>query len=229
MTVLRRWISVPVAVSAGLLAGCAASPVAMMGGDHPVTAKSVARESRPAADPAGRPVRVAALMLSDDALGQLRGGYDLSPGVIVNFGFQQATYVNNSLIQSVVVPTLTIAGNVVTYGGPMVITTPNGSATFGTQGVKPAFTSFGGMPGNGQSTILINGVAQSSANGGLTQVITAIGGGSLTSVIKNQVNGQKIQQFTSMNIGITGLSHMLQQTASDVVMNRAFFGNLQPH
>lgn len=78
-----------------------------------------ARAAAPAArsvpdDPSRHLTALAAL--GDGQLGSIRGGFDTGTGAELRFAFQQATYVNGNLAQSLVLPTITVAGNV-TQGG----------------------------------------------------------------------------------------------------------------
>jgi hypothetical protein len=56
--------------------------------------------------------RLASAALDEAKLNDIRGGYDISSGVTVNFAFEQATYVNHNLAQNAVIPTLTISHGV---------------------------------------------------------------------------------------------------------------------
>ena len=53
--------------------------------------------------------RFASGALDDSRLGEIRGGFDTSSGLVVNFSFQEATYVNHNLAQSILIPTLTVS------------------------------------------------------------------------------------------------------------------------
>ena len=54
---------------------------------------------------------LAVAVLDDSQLGQVRGGIDSGSGVELNFAFQQSTVINNDVVQNVILPTITVAGN----------------------------------------------------------------------------------------------------------------------
>jgi len=103
-------------IAASLIGGCSLNAVNNTAGPvakAPVPTATVAREPRAApanpapvpAKPAPAPVvanreldqQLASVALDDAKLSDIRGGYDTSSGVTLNFAFQQATFVNHNL------------------------------------------------------------------------------------------------------------------------------------
>lgn len=113
---------VPLSVRAAalcLLGGCSAGPFAAMQTPAPGPALSARSQS-------GQLLASAAL--DNGQLGAIRGGFDTGSGAELRFAFQEATYVNRNLVQTVVLPTITLAGNV-TSGGFVPNTATTSAAT----------------------------------------------------------------------------------------------------
>lgn len=126
-------------------------------------------------------------------------------GTMVNFSFQQATYVNHNLTQSIIVPTMTILPG----------------ATSG-----PAASGFGGTATQVQVSAPSQ-VVQSVVNSGMTSIVSSLGGGGVTNHISNTANNQLVQQVVTANIGITGLGQAIQQGVASTVMSRVQAANAQ--
>lgn len=181
-------------------------------------AASGSASSRPvAASPATASptvLRLASAALDDAKLSDIRGGYDTSSGVTVNFAFQQATYVNHNLAQSVVIPTLTISP---------------GQGTVAAAGLQ----QLTGGAGINSSTVVASGAVQtqvSSANSmvqalvnsGMASTIGSAGAGNggVTTTLANTANNQLIQQMNTIDIGVSGLSKLMQQSIPASVLGR---------
>src|SRR3954447_25677468 len=95
-------------IAAGVLAGCSESRIKASADS---TAAPPNIEHRAADQPAKTAVgqRFASAALDDLELGGVRGGMSTGSGMMVNFSFQEATYVNHNLTQSIIVPTMTIS------------------------------------------------------------------------------------------------------------------------
>jgi hypothetical protein len=191
-------------IAAGVLAGCSdrrimASPEG--------TAAPAKTERRVADQPAKTAVgqRFASAALDDRELGGVRGGMSTGSGMMVNFSFQEATYVNHTLTQSIIVPTMTISPG----------------STSG-----PAASGFGGTAAQVQVGTPSQ-VVQSVVNGGLTSVVSSLGAASVTNHISNAANNQLVQQVITANIGITGLGQAIQQGVASAVMSRVQAANAQ--
>ena len=181
--------------------------------------------------------RLASVALDDAKLSDIRGGFDAGSGVTLNFAFQQATFVNHNLTENVVVPTLTISagqGSVSASpacdgrccaperqrrfaGRPRNIRRTVDDRGGGDQlghgrrewcGANASERVDGGAPGFGQQWALPPSSAPASGNGGVTSTIT------------NTANNQLIQQMTTVDIGVSGLSKLMQQSIPSAVMSR---------
>jgi hypothetical protein len=157
---------------------------------------------------------VAKVALDDQDLSQIRGGLSVGSGIVVNFAFQEATYVNHNLAQSIVVPTITVSPG-------------SSTASIGGVPVGGSTSSFspGSVAGIGnaaaQTPVSTPGLAvQSIVNNGMTSIVGGVGGGGVSNVISNTANNQLVQQMITANIGITGLSHTIQQSVASTVLNR---------
>jgi hypothetical protein len=102
------FLTVCTVLAAGALAGCCDSRVIASGGPGAPAAKTadhvVVHQPSTAIGE-----RLAALALDNSQLGEVRGGFSTGSGLVVNFSFQEATYVNHNLVQSVVIPTVTFS------------------------------------------------------------------------------------------------------------------------
>lgn len=231
MTCLSALLTASVVIAASLLGGCSDNVIGTGGGEN--TAGPPAAE-RVAPPPTGQQLgkRLASAALDDQGLSQIRGGFETSSGVVLNFAFQQATFVNHNLVQSVVVPTLTISpGQGVTSiagASPVAGASPpnlNVSSLTGLGVSAQSQTAFSG------TTILANGtvqtqvsaaapVIQALVNSGMASIVSSPAAGGLTGVISNTLNNQVIQRTTTINIGVTGLSSLMQQSIPTAVLNR---------
>jgi len=172
---------------------------------------AVRRNGKPAAPPTVGE-RIASAALGDGELGKIRGGLSVGPGVIVNFAFQEATFVNHNLAQSIVVPTITVSPGSTTavVGGAAIA----GTSTSFSPGSVAAI-------GNTAAQLNVPSVAvQSVVNNGMTSIVSSIGGGGVTNLVGNTANNQLIQQTITANIGISGLSQAIQQGVASTVLSR---------
>jgi hypothetical protein len=200
-------LTVCVAVAAGCLAGCYDSRIVTP--DEPI-APAAKTADHAAVQPADAAIdkRLAATALDDSQLGEVRGGFSTGSGMVVNFSFQEATYVNHNLAQSIVVPTMTVSpGAAATASGSALV--PLGNLATQVQVTSP--------------TLAI----QSILNNGMTSVVSNLGGGGVTNTIGNAANNQLIQQVITANIGITGLSQTIQQNVASTVASRLAAANSQ--
>ena len=154
--------------------------------------------------------------LDDRALGTIRGGLSTGSGLVVNFSFQEATYVNHNLTQNIVVPTVTVSP-----GSSTVVlgSTPSG--------VTPSSVAPTGS-GMTQAQVASSALAvQSLVNSGMTSVVSSLGGRGVTNTITNAANNQLVQQVITANINITGLSQTIQQSVASTVLSRVAAANAQ--
>lgn len=212
LTTPNLLLTVCVAVAAGAVAGCSDSRIATSGEPIAQAAKIADRATvQPANTALGE--RLAAAALDDSQLGEIRGGLSTSSGLVVNFSFQEATYVNHNLAQNIVVPTMTVSPGSAT--GVVSTVTASGSAlTPFVATAKQAQVSSPAM------------AIQSILNNGMTSVVSNLGAG-VTNTISNAANNQLIQQVITANIGITGLSQTLQQNVASTVASRLAAANSQ--
>jgi hypothetical protein len=194
------------ATAAGLLAACSDDRIGGSVRDPAPPAKAPEQ----AAAPTNVRARVASATIDDRSLGQIRGGLSNGSGLVLNFSFQQATYVNHNLTQSVVIPTMTVSpgSNAAAMAGSF---TPGATTALATtvqnQVSSPAQT------------------VQSIVNSGMTSVVSNVSKGGITNVISNTANNQLVQQMITANIGVTGLSQAMQQSVASTVMSRLATAN----
>lgn len=200
------------AIAASLLAGCSESRIS--GNPDKVAAQpstEVRAETRPAKTEIGK--RFATAALDDRQLGNIRGGLNTGSGVVVNFSFQEATFVNHNLTQSIIVPTMTFAPG----------STPASGTTMAA-GASP----IAGIASTAQTQVSApTQVVQSVVNNGMTSIISSVGSGGVTNHISNTANNQLIQQMITANIGIAGLGQAIQQGVASTVMSRVQAANVQ--
>lgn len=211
---LTAWV----AIAASVLAGCSESRIS---GGSDNAASRPGSEARAETPPPIRPAkteigrRFAAATLDDRQLGSVRGGLNTGSGVVVNFSFQQATYVDHTLTQSIIVPTMTISPG----------STPVAAAT-----MAAGASAIAGIGTTAQAQVSApTQVAQSVVNNGLTSVVSSVGSGGVTNHISNTANNQLVQQMITANIGITGLGQAIQQGVASTIMSRVQAANAQFH
>jgi hypothetical protein len=157
--------------------------------------------------------RFATAALDDRQLGNIRGGLNTGSGVVVNFSFQEATYVNHNLTQSIIVPTMTFSPG----SNPASAAATGGSAS-----------AISGIASTAQTQVSApTQVVQSVVNNGMTSIVSSVGGSGVTSHISNTANNQLIQQMITANIGISGLGQAIQQGVASTVMSRIQAANAQ--
>lgn len=189
------------------------------GGASGSLANPASTNGRPAAKTIG--ARFADVALDDHDLGEIRGGLSVGSGLIVNFAFQEATFVNHELVQNVVTPTLTVssASNIASAAASAVT---GGSSALAPGTVVPIGNLSTQLPVNSPVTAV-----QSLVNNGMTSIVSNIGGGGVSNVISNTANNQLVQQMITANIGITGLSQTVQQSVAATVLSRVQAANSQ--
>ena len=199
------------AITVGILGGCSDTRVAAVGDGIASAQSEKNKEDQLAPTAIGK--AFATVALDDQELGGIRGGLSIGSGVVLNFAFQEATFVNHNLTQNIVIPTITVSP---------------GSTTASVAGVA--------VPGSGVSNFSPNSVAgigalatpvsspgvavQSILNSGMTQVVSSVGGGGVTNLISNTANNQLVQQVITANINISGLSQTVQQSVASTVLSR---------
>jgi hypothetical protein len=197
-------------------------------------------------------LQLGATQLKTNELGAIRGGFDLSPKLSINFAFQQIDYQGTNIIQSIMVPMTTLTQTA--HNAATTIISSNGAPTFmqPSQSGSPsgndtessvqssvssrASSNIFVQPNssenasNGNSTISAPTNASSiavtsTANNGQSVVISQLGSGGITNIIMNQANNTLLSQVTNMNIDISGMSQWLSQQRGSLVSSGGAFGN----
>jgi hypothetical protein len=172
--------------------------------------------------------------LSTRELAAVRGGFDISPRLTINFAFQQIESSGNKVIQSIEVPmtTLTLGSHNIV---PVVTTStdagiPNVSGGGGTHtqtATNNTRTTIPTTPTTNNVPAIPNNIKlTSSANGGATVVQSQLGSGGITNLISNTANNAIISQMTTMNIAISGMTSWLSQQRSNYMSGGGAFGSL---
>ena len=200
------------AIAAGVLGGCSDSRIAATGDGVPASVQHENSGDQPVSTVIDK--AFAKVALNDQELSGVRGGLSIGQGVVLNFAFQEATFVNHNLAQSIVVPTITVSPGSntasvggMTVGGSVGNFSPNSVAVIGNAAAQLPVSS---------PTIAI----QSILNNGMTSVVSSVGGGGVTNLISNTANDQLVQQLISANIDISGLSQTIQQSVASTVVSR---------
>jgi hypothetical protein len=200
------------AIAFGALAGCSDTRVGAV-------SDGVAAPSRSENHKEGQPAPVAIskafanVALDDQELGGIRGGLSIGSGLVLNFAFQEATFVNHNLTQNIVVPTITVSPGSTSAMVGGVSVPGAGVSSFSPTSVA----GVGGLATPVGSPAL---AVQSILNSGMTQVVSSIGGGGVTNLISNTANNQVVQQLITANINISGLSQTVQQSVASTVLSR---------
>jgi hypothetical protein len=199
------------AIAFATLGGCSDTRVAAVGDGVASTQSENHKEDQPSPTAIGKAFANAAL--DDQELGGIRGGLSVGSGLVLNFAFQEATFVNHNLTQNIVIPTITVSPGSTTalVAG---VTVPGG----GFSNFSPNSVAGVGNPATPVSSPTL--AVQSILNSGMTQVVSSIGGGGVTNLISNTANNQLIQQLITANINISGLSQTVQQSVASTVLSR---------
>jgi len=200
------------AIAAGMLGGCSDSRIAATGNGVPASVQHENSDDQPVSTVIDK--AFAKVALNDQELSGVRGGLSIGQGVVMNFAFQEATFVNHNLAQSIVVPTITVSPGSntasvggMTVGGSVGNFSPNSVAVIGNAAAQLPVSS---------PTIAI----QSILNNGMTSVVSSVGGGGVTNLISNTANDQLVQQLITADINISGLSQTIQQSVASTVVGR---------
>lgn len=179
----------------------------------PIAAIAAAVISAPMANAAPYPqntmdtaLLAGAVQLTPVQLSAIRGGFDVSPTLSIDFAFQQIDTVGGTVIQSIMVPMTTLTSSSVA----VPITVTNGDGSIHTITSAP-----------GSNITLTN-----SVNGGMTTIISSLGAGGISNTISNQANNALVSVTTTMSIGITGMSQwLMQQQINTNIQNSLYYSN----
>lgn len=170
--------------------------------------------------------------LKTGELGAIRGGFDLSPKLSINFAFQQIDYQGTNVIQSIMVPMTTLSQ--AAHNATIAIISSNGAATFmqpsqsDTTSGDDIQSSLPNKTPNNTTYVPANAsdiAVTSTANSGQSVVISQLGSGGITNTIMNQANNTLLSQVTNVNIDISGMSQWLSQQRGSLASSGGVFGN----
>lgn len=144
--------------------------------------------------------------VSSSTLATMRAGFALPNGLTVSFGFDIATSLMNQSDVSPIVQSFNIQGTAIGSTIAGTVTTQN-------QGGSPTTVTLAA------SSLPIS--LATTANNGLTSVLTSIGSGGLITVISNNAANQLVQHTQTLNVDISGMQQMLSQQAQQSIVLRS--------
>lgn len=172
--------------------------------------------------------------LDDAALAGIRGGFNVTPQLTIDFAYRQITSINGTVVATVLIPHvhLTLGAQ-----GPAVGDTPTVIATAAmaapvTAAPQPAHTapltmaaaSPMPMPTPTQAPASAGAVTLTNLNqpgaGLATQAITQVKPAAITTLITNTQNNALIQQAGWANIDIAGLPDTVARYAGATMLNQ---------
>ena len=164
--------------------------------------------------------------LSDARLASIRGGFDLTPQLTVDFAYRQVTTVNGTVIAAVAIPQIHLAfgpaaaplslPSIATTTTPQVGTT--GSApTLPASNTAPSVSTPLPAPTVTSPAALVHSV---SSVGG-TNVATTFSSSGIATIIANTANNALIQNQIAVDIGTTGMSTLLTGQAHAMMISQA--------
>lgn len=169
--------------------------------------------------------------LTTDQLSKIRGGFDVSSKLSINFGFQQIDTLGNKILQSVLVPmtTLTAASpspQVIVSGG--ADTTVSVSAADTHAGPQSSTSGVGNNGSNGadntpggQGTVPSSPTAGDLPNSAETTVVPAYAGN--VTVTSKVNNGQTI---VLSQLGNNGIANVISNTANNSLLSQVTTMNI---
>lgn len=168
------------------------------------------------ASAAGTPdlARRVGAQLSDARLAGIRGGFDVTPRLTVDFAYQQVTSVNGTVIATIAVPQIQLS-----FGGASGPQLASGIA-----GAAPAIPS--AMPQLPPAAVtspppagppLLASVAQY----GGASIATTLTSGGLATVIANTASNTLIRNQIAVDVGTTGMPALLSTQAHAMMISQA--------
>ncbi len=141
--------------------------------------------------------------LSPGALADIRGGFDFNRAFSISFGFRQEETINGIVVKSIEVPTINLTattdtGVLSTNTAQAGIQVTNASGQ--TQTITPS--------SHGAINITTQG------NNGLTIINTQLDTSGITNTTTNTANNTAISVAATADIGISGLTQLLNQQQS---------------
>ena len=186
----------------------------------------------------------AMVALNDSQLGQIRGGFDLSPNLAVSFGFQQITSIDHQIVSNIVVPTFTFMPSL---GHGPDLTALNSLGSSGGSGTSaagnispndpPAGSGSGGNSAHSGNLVqnALNSAFMSSGNGNSsngTQPLTTLANNTPSNQLSNSqtttVIGTQGQSLTTImtQLGGGGLTNIIQNQANNRIVQQLTSINL---
>jgi hypothetical protein len=142
---------------------------------------------------------IAARPVEEEELGGMRGGYAMPGGLQVAFGFDVETRLGGRVVQRLTMPMQGLGPG----GGAGAIRVQEG------QSVR--------LVGPGAGPVTAEGVF----NNGATRIMTEAGVGTIVGLVQNSRDGQIVQQRTSVQIDIAGMSRLLDAGAQRRLLENA--------
>ncbi|MGC3962167.1 MAG: hypothetical protein QM803_02270 [Rhodocyclaceae bacterium] len=140
-----------------------------------------------------QPIFASARRLSDDALDDMRGGFETPGGLTVTFGIERAVYVNGELAS---VTTLNV-----------------GDLAAATAGLAPIITSNAA----GNAVIVQNGA------GNFVDIGALSGNNGYATIIQNSLDGQNLQMVTTIDARVNAMQllrgELLTRSVTDAIAN----------
>jgi hypothetical protein len=167
----------------------------------------------------------AGVALSDARLASIRGGFDLTPQLTVDFAYRQVTTVNGTIIAAVAIPQIHLAFGSATapLALPSIATTTTPSV--GTAGSAPpapnTATPSVPTPLPAPTVTPPANLVHSVSSFGGTNVATTFSPSGIATVIANTANNALIQNQIAVDIGTTGMSTLLTGQAHAMMISQA--------
>ncbi|BAJ82256.1 hypothetical protein ACMV_29090 [Acidiphilium multivorum AIU301] len=166
--------------------------------------------------------------LSDARLASIRGGFDLTPQLTVDFAYRQVTTVNGTVIAAVAIPQIHLAFGPATAALSLpsiaTTTTPSVGATGSAPPTPPApNTATPSVPTPLPAPTMTSPAAlvHSVSNVGGTNVATTFSSSGIATIIANTANNALIQNQIAVDIGTTGMSTLLTGQAHAMMISQA--------
>ncbi|OYV81483.1 MAG: hypothetical protein B7Z64_10685, partial [Acidiphilium sp. 21-68-69] len=168
------------------------------------------------ASAAGTPdlARRVGAQLSDARLAGIRGGFDVTPLLTVDFAYQQVTSVNGTVIATIAVPQIQL-----TFGGasgPQLASVIAGAAP-ATPSALPQLPPAAVTSPPPAGPPLLASVAQY----GGASIATTLTSGGLATVIANTASNTLIRNQIAVDVGTTGMPALLSTQAHAMMISQA--------
>jgi hypothetical protein len=169
--------------------------------------------------------------MSDHQLGNVRGGFFLPQGVGLNFGFQQLTSVNGTVVQGILVPTTAVTSSETPF--PVYVTGPavslsnieatKGASATGGSSLTPSDSASCCSRGTSVSFNVTNGKVSSTLAPSGNPTVTLQGSSPALTISSDANGGQTAIQTV---LGGNGLFSSISNSANNQVIQQATTLNL---